>query len=133
MNATEPPGHRPAAASARPRWRLRLGLRWTLLIALAPLFTLPWVGLRFVDRMSELDAQRAARQLSTTAACWPRRCMNGAAVDSAPQRPCCRPAHRPCPSPCWHGVGADPRDDEWADVARQTLPVSLRGDAAAAR
>ena len=37
MNATEPTGHRPAAASARSRWRLRLGLRWTLLIALAPL------------------------------------------------------------------------------------------------
>lgn len=34
------------------RWRL--GLRSTLLVSLLPLLTLPWIGLRFVDRMAEL-------------------------------------------------------------------------------
>ncbi len=36
------------------RFRWRLGLRWTLLLALLPLLTLPWIGLRFVERMAEL-------------------------------------------------------------------------------
>ena len=45
---------------------LRLGLRITLLVALLPLLALPWIGLRFVERMAELtrdvqaDTQQAA-------------------------------------------------------------------------
>ncbi|MBK8766793.1 MAG: hypothetical protein IPM01_20145 [Burkholderiaceae bacterium] len=132
MNATEPPGHRPAAASARPRWRLRLGLRWTLLIALAPLLTLPWVGLRFVDRMSELMRNERLDNLSTTAASLAATLHERRTLfDSAPQRTVLPAGAQALPIALLARVGADPRDDEWADVARQTLPVSLRGDAAA--
>ena len=47
------------------RWRL--GLRWTLLLALLPLITLPWIGLRFVERMAEL-ARNERLENQTTAA-----------------------------------------------------------------
>ena len=43
---------------------LRLGLRFTLLIALLPLLTLPWIGLRFFELMAQLtrDAQVETQQ-----------------------------------------------------------------------
>jgi hypothetical protein len=51
------------AGSAR-RFGLRLGLRFTLLVALLPLLALPWIGLRFVERMAEMtrDAQVETQQ-----------------------------------------------------------------------
>ncbi|MFT4099480.1 MAG: ATP-binding protein [Burkholderiaceae bacterium] len=47
------------------RWRL--GLRWTLLLALLPLLTLPWIGLRFVERMAELARDERLENQATSA------------------------------------------------------------------
>jgi len=59
-------GERRAGSGGRPgsRLGLRLGLRFTLLIALLPLLALPWIGLRFVERMAEMsrDAQAETQQ-----------------------------------------------------------------------
>src|SRR5688572_3437511 len=62
------PGRRPGPPSG-----LRLGLRFTLLFALLPLLALPWIGLRFVERMAEMTRdvqaetqQAAARSLAAS-------------------------------------------------------------------
>src|SRR5690606_22838504 len=64
----------PSGSSApRPGRGVRLGLRFTLLVALLPLLALPWIGLRFVERMAELTRdiqaetqQAAARSLAAS-------------------------------------------------------------------
>jgi two-component system, OmpR family, sensor histidine kinase ChvG len=65
----------PSASSRRPgpSSGLRLGLRFTLLFALLPLLALPWIGLRFVERMAEMTRdvqaqtqQAAARSLAAS-------------------------------------------------------------------
>ena len=63
----------PDKVSPARRPGLRLGLRFTLLVALLPLLALPWIGLRFVERMAELTRdsqwetqQAAARSLAAS-------------------------------------------------------------------
>ena len=108
--------------AARPG--LRLGLRFTLLIALLPLLALPWIGLRFVERMAEMTRdvqaetqQSAARSLA--AALHERHELFGRG-DPA-QLPLGIQLFEPAPA------SADPSD--WRGVARRPLPVQVKGSA----
>jgi two-component system sensor histidine kinase ChvG len=120
----------PELPEGRKRWRLRIGLRWTLLIALLPLLTLPWVGLRFVERMSDLMRNDRLENLGMTASSLAatlheRRTLFGSAptIDTLPA------GAQALPTALLAQVHADARDDDWSDVPRQTLTVSPRGDA----
>ena len=120
----------PESPGGRKRWQLRVGLRWTLLIALLPLLTLPWVGLRFVERMSDVMRNDRLENLGMTASSLAatlheRRTLFGSAptIDTLPT------GVQALPTALLAQVHADARDDDWADVPRQTLTVSPQGDA----
>jgi len=55
-------------AALRPRrWRLPLGLRFTLVLSLIPLLVLPLIGLRFVEVMTELARNERLENLALAA------------------------------------------------------------------
>ena len=110
------------------RWRL--GLRWTLLVSLLPLLTLPWIGLRFVERMAELardermeNQASAARALA--AALHERRDLFEAAPGVEPTPPGAQPLQLEALA----AISVDGRSDEWVGVPRRTLPVTLAAGA----
>ena len=108
-------------------WRRlsRFGVRTSLLVVLLPLLTLPWLGLRFVEQMAELA--RDERLLNQAAAA---RSFSAALHERAelfrdlPQSP--PPAGaQPAPVALLASASADGKTDEWVDVSRLILPVTL--------
>lgn len=122
-DATSFPHHKP------PRlWRRigRFGLRSSLLIVLLPLLSLPWLGLRFVERMAEVARDErlenqsfAARSLAAVLHERPE-LFRDSPVRSAPL-----PAGtQPVQVSMLAEVLVDGRTDEWADASRIVVPVT---------
>ncbi len=112
------------------RPRLRWGLRWTLLVALLPLATLPWIGLRFVERMTELARDERLDGLAATArtlaaALHERRDLFLAGDDAAPLPP----GVEAVPVDVLADATVDGRPDEWFQVPRRRLKTRTEGDA----
>jgi two-component system sensor histidine kinase ChvG len=120
--------------------RLRLGLRWTLLVALLPLLTLPWIGLRFVERMAELARDerienQAAAARALAAALHERRDLLGdeltggdagigGRTPTAGARPPRSMRVQPLPVGMLPEGQTDGKSDQWAGIARWPLVVS---------
>ena len=109
---------------------MRLGLRFTLLVALLPLLALPWIGLRFVERMAELtrdsqwETQQAAAR-SLAASLHERHELFGLGDDPAQIPRGVQPV-----VPEWlPGVTPDGDAVEWASAARRPVPVQIEGSA----
>ncbi len=115
-----------------PRRPIRFGLRWTLLVALLPLLTLPWIGLRFVERMAELARDERLDGLAATAstlaaALHERRDLFDPAL-TAERLPA---GADPWPLELVAAVSLDGRADEWIDVPRRRLRVTPEGEGGA--
>ncbi|MGE3927618.1 MAG: hypothetical protein AB7G13_32215 [Lautropia sp.] len=132
----------------------RIGLRLLLLVALLPLVALPWIGLRFVERIAELarDAQWETQQTaarSLAASLHERRELFGGDTGRIPRGvapivPDSLAALRGEGSAIGDrraGTGADAIVDakvdadaaaqRWRDVARRNVPVLIAGSAPA--
>ena len=112
------------------KFGLRLGLRFSLLIALLPLLALPWIGLRFVERMAELarDAQWETQQAaarSLAASLHERHELFGLGDDPA-QIP---RGVQPVVPELLASVAADGNAIEWGGAARRPVPMQVEGGA----
>lgn len=102
---------------------LRLGLRITLLVALLPLLALPWIGLRFVERMAEMtrdveaETQQAAAR-SLAASLHERHELFGHGD----------PAQLPRGIQLFEPAAA-PHAGDWHATPRRELPVQVEGSA----
>ena len=105
-------------------------MRFTLLIALLPLLALPWIGLRFVERMAELarDSQWETQQAAarSLAASLHERYELFGLGDPATWLP--RGIERVIPQPL-PMVLPDGDAVEWAGAPRRELPVQLENGA----
>ena len=111
------------------RW-LTVGLRWTLLLSLLPLLTLPWIGLRFVDRMAELARDERLENQAGAA-----RALAASLHERADLFETRRDADRlpagaqPLPIEVLASASADGRIDDWSGVPRRPLGVKIEGNA----
>lgn len=107
---------------------MRFGLRWTLLFALLPLLTLPWIGLRFVEQMSSMARDERMENMRVTSASVAahlneRRELFVRVLPTPPL-----PAQaQVLPVELLSRVDLDQHGDEWIDVPRRVLPVKLVG------
>lgn len=106
------------------RWRLPLGLRFTLALALLPLLVLPLVGLRFAEVMTELarnerleNQAQAARNLA--ASLHERRELFEAGAAPADRRA----GAEPLPVELLADVVVDHDASEWLQVPGRALPM----------
>lgn len=120
----------PRRRDPRTSKRWRVGLRATLLLTLLPLVTLPWIGMRFVERMAELTRDerlenQAATARSLAAALYDRpELFSG--EDPARQLP--EGAQLlPVESVPILGTGAGAR--EWQGLPSRPLPVQISDSA----
>ncbi len=121
-----------AARKAR-FWRLmgRFGLRSSLLLVLLPLLSLPWLGLRFVERMAEVARdERIENQASAARALASALHERAELFRDAPQKAAPLPADaQPVQVNLLSSVVVDGRIDEWADVSRLNVPVLVSAGA----
>ncbi|MCO5106661.1 MAG: ATP-binding protein [Burkholderiaceae bacterium] len=106
------------------RWRLPLGLRFTLALAMLPLLALPLVGLRFAEVMTELarnerleNQAQAARNLA--ASLHERREL----FDPGAATPDRRAGAEPLPVELLADVVVDHDASEWLEVPGRALPM----------
>ncbi len=123
-----------AAREAR-LWRLmgRFGLRTSLLLVLLPLLALPWLGLRFVERMAEVARdERIENQASAARALASALHERAELFRDVPQKTPPLPADvQPVPVSVLAEVVVDGKVDEWADVSRINIPVTVSAGAPA--
>jgi len=114
------------AAQRRPprRWRLPLGLRFALALAMLPLLALPLVGLRFAEVMTELarnerleNQAQAARNLA--ASLHERRELFESGASPADRRA----GAEPLPVELLADVVVDHDASEWLQVPGRALPI----------
>lgn len=106
------------------RWRLPLGLRFTLALAMLPMLALPVIGLRFAEVMTELarnerleNQAQAARNLAATL--HERRELFEAASPGLDRRA----GVEPLPVELLADVIVDQRAGEWLEVPGRALPM----------
>ena len=103
---------------------VRLGLRFTLLVALLPLLALPWIGLRFVERMAEMtrdvqaETQQAAAR-SLAASLHERHELFGIGD----------PAQLPRGIQLFEPAATAEEASAWNGIVRSPLPVQVEGSA----
>ncbi len=123
-----------AARKAR-FWRLigRFGLRTSLLLVLLPLLSLPWLGLRFVERMAEVARdERIENQASAARALASALHERAELFRDAPLRAAPLPNDaQPVQVSVLANIVVDGRVDEWADVSRVNVPVTVSAGAPA--
>ena len=110
-------------------WRLmgRFGLRTSLLLVLLPLLALPWLGLRFVERMAEVARdERIENQASAARALASALHERAELFRDVPQKtPALAADVQPVPVSVLANVVVDGKIDEWADVSRINIPVTV--------
>ncbi len=117
-----------AARKAR-FWRLagRFGLRSSLLLVLLPLLALPWLGLRFVERMAEvarderIENQASAARALASALHERAELFRDAPLKTAPLAADVQPVQVSVLA----SVVVDGKIDEWADASRINIPVTV--------
>jgi signal transduction histidine kinase len=115
--------------AARPRrWRLPLGLRFTLVLSLIPLLVLPLIGLRFVEVMTELARNERLENLALAARNLSASLHERPELFSSPEAARRADAVRLLAVGLLAEVNVDQRDREWAGMPSRLLTEPDAGD-----
>ena len=117
----------PEAARSR-RWRLPLGLRFTLVLSLVPLLVLPLIGLRFVEVMTELARNERLENLGLAARNLSASLHERPELFSSPEAARRADAVRLLAVGLLADVNVDQRDREWAGMPSRLLTEPDAGD-----
>ncbi len=113
------------------RWRLPIGLRFTLVLSLIPLLVLPLIGLRFVELMTELARNERLETLDISARNLAVPLHERPELFLPPDATPRPDSIRSVPVASLDVIDVDQRADEWLAVGAQPLiDVGTRSEAA---